>query len=136
MIGNFNDETNFAHKLSLTNRQVANLRKPFAKNLSVNLKLSKTQLSKILQSGGFLGRFVGSLLRTGLPLMKNIIQPLAKSVLIPLGLTAAASAASAGIHKNVLGPRTTTLIISIDEMEKIMEIVKSFGDSGLVKHWS
>ena len=61
--------------------------------------LSKSQLSKMIQSGGFLGRLVGPLLKTGLPLVKNVIKPLAKSVLIPLGLTAAASVAGAGIHK-------------------------------------
>ena len=48
---------------------------------------------------GFLSRLLGPLLKTGLPLIKNVIKPLAKSVLIPLGLTAAASAADAGIHK-------------------------------------
>ena len=82
----------------LTNRQVANLRKAFAKHTSCDIKLSKTQLSKMMQSGDFLGRLLGPLLRTRLPLMKSVIQPLAKSVLIPLGLTAA-SAADAGIHK-------------------------------------
>ena len=92
-------ETNFPHELLLTNRQVSNLCKAFANHLSANIKLSKTQLSKIIQSGGFLGRLLGPLLKTGLPLIKNVIKPLAKSVLIPLGLTAAASAADAGIHK-------------------------------------
>ena len=53
----------------------------------------------MIQSGGFLGRLLGSLLKTGLPLIKNVIKPLAKSLLIPLGLTAAASAADAGMHK-------------------------------------
>ena len=53
----------------------------------------------MMQSGGFLGRLLGPLLKTGLPLIKNVIKPLAKSVLIPLGLNAAASAADAGIHK-------------------------------------
>ena len=91
MIGNSDDETNFPHKLSLTNRLVANFRKSFANNLSTDIKLSKTQLSKIIQSGGFLDRLLGPLLKTGLPLMKYVIQPLAKNVLIPLGLTAAAS---------------------------------------------
>ena len=97
MIGD--DETNFRHKLLLTNRQVANLRKAFVNNLSTNIKLWKTQISKKKQSGGFLGRLLGPLLKTGLPLMKNVIRPLAKSVLIQLGLTAAASAADGGIHK-------------------------------------
>ena len=68
-------------------------------NRSIVLKLSKAQINKIIQSGGFLGKFLGPLLKTGLPLIKNVIKPLAKSVLIPLGLTAAASAADAGIHK-------------------------------------
>ena len=80
MIGNSKDETNFHHKLLLTNRQVAILRKAFANYLSTDIKLSKTQLSKMIQSGGFLGRLLGSLLRTGLPLMKNVLKPLAKSV--------------------------------------------------------
>ena len=57
----------------------------------------------MIQSGGFLGRLLGPLPKTGLPLMKSVIKPLAKSVLIPLGLTAAASAADAGIHKKILG---------------------------------
>ena len=102
MIGNSNHETNFPHKLLLTNRQVSNLRKAFANHSSADIKLSKTQLSKMIQSGGFLGRLLGPLLKTGLPLIKNVIKPLAKSVLIPLGLTAAASTADAGNHKKNL----------------------------------
>ena len=97
MIGD--NENNFPHELLLTNRQVANLRKAFANYLSIDVKLSKPQLSKMIQSGGFLGRLLGPLLKTGLRLIKNVIKLLAKSVLIPLGLTAAASAADAGIHK-------------------------------------
>ena len=99
MIGNSDDNTNFPHELLLTNRQVTNLRKAFAENTSTDIKLSKTQLSKMIQSGVFLGRLLGPLLGTGLPLMKSVIKPLAKSVLVPLGLTAAASAADAGMHK-------------------------------------
>ena len=86
----------------LTNRQVENIRKAFTNHLSTDIKLSKTQLSKMIQSGGFLGRFLGPLLKTGLPLTKSVIKPLAKSVLKPLGLTAAASAVDAGIHKKNL----------------------------------
>ena len=87
----------------------------------------------MIQSGGSLGKLLGPLLKTGLPLMKNVTKPLAKSVLIPLGLTAAALAADAGIHKKILGSgNTTTLIISNDEMEGIIEIVKSLEDSGLL----
>ena len=102
MVGNSNNNINFPHKLLLTNREVANIRKAFAKNTTTDIKLSKTQLSKMIQSGRFLGILLGPLLKTGLPLMKSVIKPLAKSVLIPLGLTAAASAADAGIHKKNL----------------------------------
>ena len=84
---------NFPHELLLTDRQVSSIPKTFANNSSVEIKFSKTQLSKMIQSGGFLGKLLGPLLKTGLPLIKNVITPLAKSVLIPLGLTAAASAA-------------------------------------------
>ena len=97
MIGD--NEDNFPHQLLLTNMQVSNLCKAFANNWSANIKLAKIQLSKIIQSGGFLGRLLGPLLKTVLRLISNVIKPLAKSVLIPLGLTAAASAADSGIHK-------------------------------------
>ena len=93
------NENDFPHELLLTNRQVSSLRKSFANNSSADIKLSKTQISKMIQSGGFISRLPGPLLKTGLLLIKNVIKPLAKSVLIPLGLTAAASAADAGIHK-------------------------------------
>ena len=135
MVGNSNDNTNFPHELLLTNRQVENIRKAFANHSSIDIKFSKTQLSKIIQSGGFLGKLLGPLLKIGLPLMKSVIKPLAKSVLIPLGLTAAASAADAGIHKKILGSghnNSTTLIISNDEMDDILKIVKSLEDSGVL----
>ena len=131
MIGD--DEKKFPRKLLLTDRQVSNLRKAFANYLLTDIKWLKTQLSKMIQSGGFLGRFVGPLLKTGLPFLKNAIKPLAKSVLIPLGLTVAASAADAGIHKKMLGSgNNTALIISKDEMKDIIKIVKSFEDSDLL----
>ena len=132
MVGNSND--NFPQELLLTNRQVENIRKAFANHLSSDIKLSKTQLPKMIQSGEFLGRLLGPLLKTGLPLMKSVIKPLAKSVLILLGLTAAASAADTGIHKKILGSgykNNTTLIISKDEMDDILKIVKSLQDSGV-----
>ena len=83
----------------LTNRQVANLCNAFGNHTSTDIKFSKNQLSKMIKLGGFLGRLLGPLLKTGLPLMGSVIQPLAKSVLVPLGLTAAGSASDAGIHK-------------------------------------
>ena len=126
------NETNFPHKLLLTNRQVTNLRKAFANHLSTDIKLSKTELSKMIQSGGFLGRLLGPLPKAGLPLIKNVIKPLAKSVLIPMGLPAAASAADAGTHKKILGSghdnNNTTLIIENNEIEDI----KSLEVSGLL----
>ena len=73
MIGNPNDKTNLLCKLLLTNTQAANLCKAFADNSSTDIKQSKTQLSKMIQSGGFLGRLFGPLLKTGLPLMKDVI---------------------------------------------------------------
>ena len=132
IVANSSDEINFPRKLLLTNRQVANLRKAFTNNLSSDIKLSETQLSKMIQSGGVLGRLLGPLQQTGLPLMKNVIQPLAKSVLIPLGLTAAASATGSGIYKKILGYGTTTLITSNDKMEDTVKIVQAFDDSGLL----
>ena len=139
MVGD--NETNFPHKLLLTNRQVSNLCKAFANHLSADIKLSKTQLSKMIQSGGFLGRLLGPLLKTGLLLIENVIKSLDKSVLVPLGLTAAASAADAGIHKKILGSgnrpsssasHMATLIISNNEIEDIIRIVKYLEDSGLL----
>ena len=132
MIGDSNDKGNFPHELLLTNRQVSSIRKAFANNSSVDIKFSKAQLSKMIQSGGFLSKLLGPLLKTGLSLIKNVIKPLAKSVLIPLGLTAAASAADAGIHKKILGSGNTTLIISNKDMEDLIKIVKSPEDSGLL----
>ena len=135
MVGNSGDNTKFPHELLLTNRQVENIRKAFANHLSTDIKLSETQLSKMIQSGGFLGRLLGPLLKTGLPLIKSVIKPLAKSVLIPLGLRAAASVADAGIHKKILGSghnNNTTLIISNNEMDDILKIVKSLEDSGVL----
>ena len=105
-------------------------------------------MHKIGQSAGFLGRLLGPLIKTGLPLIENVLKPLAKSVLIPLGLTAAASATCAAIHKKMFGfgchpsdlasrqsdfaPRNTTLILSNEEMNDIMKIVKSLEESGLL----
>ena len=114
VVGDSNDENIIPHKLLLTNTQVSKLRKAFASNSSANIKLSKTQLPKIGQSGGFVGRLLGSLLKTDLPLMKNALKSL--SVLIPLGSTAAASATDAATHKKMFGSGTTTLVISNEEV--------------------
>ena len=76
--------------------------------------------------GEFLARLLRPLLKTGLYLIKNVLKPLTKSVLIPLGLTAAASAAEVGIHKNISGLAMTPLITSNKEMHKIIRKMKSF----------
>ena len=90
----------------------------------------------MIQSGEFLRRLLGPLLKTGLPVIKSVIKRLAKSVLILLGLTAAASGTDAGIRRKILGSRhnnnNTTLIISNNEIEDIIKIVKSLEDSGLL----
>ena len=87
----------------------------------------------MVESGGLLGRLLGPLLKTGLPSTTNVIKPLAKSVLILLGLTAAVSAANTGIYKKILGSgHNTTLIISNDEINDTIKVVKSLEDSGLL----
>ena len=123
---------NLPHELLLTTIQTTKLRNVIENDMSTDIKLSKAQMSKIIQSGGFLGKPLGPLLKTGLPLIKNVIKLLAKSVLIPLRLTAAASAADAGIQKKILGSGTTTLIISNEEMNVIMKIVQALEDSNIL----
>ena len=102
VVGDSNEENNFPHGLFLTNTQVSKLRKAFVSSPSANItKLSKTPLHKIGQSGGFLGRLLGPLLKTGLPLIGNAFKPLTSSVLTPLGLTAVASATDTAVHKKM-----------------------------------
>ena len=123
---------NRPHELLLTTSQTTKLRNAIEKNMSTDIKLPKAQISKIIQSGGFLGKPLGLLLKTGLPLIKNVIKPLAKSVLIPLVLTAAASAANSGIQKKIYSSGTTTSVISNEEMNDIMKIVKALEDSNIL----
>ena len=132
VVGDSNNENNFLHKLLLTNTQVFKLHKVFLNNSSANTKSSKTQLHKIGQSGGFLGRLLGPLLKTGLHVIGKVLKPLAKSVLIPLELTAAASSTDAAIRKKMFGSGTMTLIISNKEMNEIIKVVKSLEKSGLL----
>ena len=112
----------------LTNRQVANIRQAFVNHSSTDIELSKTQLSKRIQSGGFLENLLGKLVG---PLMK-VAMPLAKNVLAPLELSAALSAIDGSIKKKMLGSGATTLIISNDEMDNILKIVKSLENSGVL----
>ena len=130
--GNSNDENSFPRTLVLTNTQVLRLRKAFANISSANIKLSKTQLSKIGQPGGFLGRHLGPLLKAGFPLTKNVLKQLAKSFLIPLGLTAAASATDSAVQKKIFELNMSALIISNEEIYDIIKIIKSLEEFGLL----
>ena len=118
------DENFLPHELLLTRRQKTKLRNVFNNNMSTDLKLSKAQVSKIIQSGVFLGslfdKFAGPLIKIAIPLAKNI--------LAPLGITAAASAIDGGIQKKIHGSGTTTLIISNKEMIDLMKIVQALED--------
>ena len=119
---------NLPHELLLTTRQKTKLRNAFNNNMPTDLKLSKAQISKIIQSGGFLGSL---LIKLAGPLMKVAI-PLAKNVLSPLGITAAASAVDAGIPKKIHGSGTTTLIISNEEMNDVMKVAQVLEDSNIL----
>ena len=126
MVGNSNNETNFPHKLLLTNRQILSLRKAFNNHTSADIKFSKAQLTK-MQKGVFL-RFLAPLLKSGLPLLKSVIKPFGM-----LGLTAAASSTDAAINEKILGSGNhITLIISNDAMQDLLKIVKSLEDSGIL----
>ena len=115
MIRNSDDEADFPHKLLLTNRQVANIRKAFANYTSTDIKLSKNTVIK-------------PLIKSGLPFLKSLIKPLGM-----LGLTAAVSATDAAINKKILGSGNyTTLINSNDDIQDLLKIVKSLEDSGIL----
>ena len=97
--------------------------------MSFDIKLSKKQIKTLIQSGGFLGSLLGKLAG---PLMK-LAMPLSKNVLSPLGLTAAMSAIDGSIQKKMLGSGTnTTLIISNDDLNDIMQIIQALEDSGIL----
>ena len=122
------DRNDMPHELLLTARQKTKLRNAFNNIVSTDIKLSKAQISKIIQYGGFLGSLLSKLAGT---LMKAAI-PLAKNVLIPLGITAAASAIDAEIQKKIHGSGTATLIISNKEMNDMMKIVQALEDSNIL----
>ena len=116
------------HELLLTTRQKTKLIKALNNNMSTDLKLSKAQISKMLQSGEILGSLLSKLAG---PLMKVAIL-LAKNVLAPLGITAAASAIDGGIQKKIHGSGTTNLIISNEEMKEIVKIVQALEDPNIL----
>ena len=119
------DGNGLPHELLLTPRQKTELRNAPNNNMLTDIKLSKAQISKIIQYGGFLGSLLSKLAG---PLIKVAI-PLAKNALAPLGLTAAASAIDADIQKKIHGSGTTTLILSVGEINDIMKIVQALEDS-------
>ena len=122
------DGNDLPHELLLTTRQKKNkLRNAFNNNISADLKLSRVQISKLIQSGRFLGSLLSKLAG---PLMKVEI-PLAKNVLAPLGITATASAIDGGIQKKIHGSGTIALIISKEEINDIMKIVQALEDSNI-----
>ena len=128
-----NDENNLPHNLLLTNTQVLMLCKAFATGSSSNIKFSKSNLSKMVQLGGFLGRLLRTLLKASLLLIGNVLKPLPKSVFMPSELTAAAAAATnTAIQTKILGSGITALIFSNEAMDDIMKIVKSLKESGLL----
>ena len=122
------DGNDLPHELLLTARQKTKLINAFNNNMSTDLTLSKIQISKIIQSGGFLGSLLSKLAD---PLIKVAI-PLAKNSLAPLRITGAASAIDAGIQKKMHCSGTTTLIISNKEMNDIMKIVQAPEDSNVL----
>ena len=113
------DRNDLPHELLLMTRQKAKLRKALNNNTSTDIKLSKAQITKIIQSDGFLGSLLSKLAG---PLMKVAIL-LAKNILAPLGITAAASVIDVGIQKKIQGSGTITLIISDEEMNDIIKTV-------------
>ena len=124
------DGNSLPHKLILTARQKTKLRNAFNNNnnMSTDIKISKAQIIKIIQSVGFLGSLLKKLAG---PLMKVAV-PLAKEILAPLGITAAATAIDARIQKKIHGSGTTTLIISNEEMNDIIKITQALEDSNIL----
>ena len=120
------NENSLPHELLLTTRQITKLRNAIANNMSTDIKLRKAQISKIIQSGGFLGKILGPLLKTGSPILKSVIKPLGL-----LGLTVVSSAINAGVHKKIYGSATTTLVTSNEEMN-IMKTVQALEDSNIL----
>ena len=125
-IKNFNKD-GLPHELLLTTRQSTKLRNAINNNLATDIKCSKAQLKKLIQSGGFLGKLLSKLAG---PLMK-VAMPLAKNVLAPLGSTTAMSAIDGGIQKKMRGDGIK-LIIENEDMSDIMKIIEALENSGIL----
>ena len=125
-IKNFNKNEHL-HELLLTTRQNTKLRNAISNNLTTDIKLSKAQIKRIIQSGGLLGKLLSKLAG---PLMK-VALPLAKNVLAPLGLTTAMSAIDGSIQKKIHGSGIK-LIIEQEDMNDIMKIIEALENSGIL----
>ena len=125
-IKNFN-KIEHPHELLLTTRQNTKLRNAINNNLTTDIKLSKAQIKNIIQSGGLLGKLLSKLVG---PLMK-VALPLAKNVLVPLGLTAAMSAIDGSMQKKIHGSGVK-LIIEQKDINDIMKIIKALENSGIL----
>ena len=125
-IKNFN-KNEHPHELLLPTRQNTKLRNAISNNFTTDIKLSKAQIKKIIQSGGLLGKLLSKLAG---PLMK-VALPLAKNVLAPLGLTAAMSAVDVGIQKKIHGSGVK-LIIEQEDMNDVMKIIEALENSGIL----
>ena len=125
-IKNLNKE-DLPHELLLTARQNTKLRNAINNNLATDIKLSKAQIKKLIQSGGFLGKLLCKLAG---PLMK-VAMSLAKNVLAPLGLTAAMSAIDESIQKKIHGSGVK-LIIEQEDMNDIIKIIEALENSGIL----
>ena len=123
------DGNDLPHELLLSTRQKTKLKNVLSSNMSTDIKLSKAQISRIIQSGGLLGSLLSKL---AVPLMKVAVR-LARNILAPLRITAAAPAIDAGIQKKILGSVTTTLIISNEEMNDIIKVFQALEDSNILR---
>ena len=128
-IKNFNKDER-PHELLLTTRQNTKLCNAINNNLTTDIKLSKAQIKKLIQSGGLLGKLLSKLAG---PLMK-VAMPLGKNVLAPLGLTAATSAIDGGIQKKIHGSGATkgAGVKLIKDMKDIMKIIKTLENSAIL----
>ena len=122
------DGKDLPHELLLTTRQKTRLRNTFNNNMSTDLKVSRAEIFKIIQSAGFLGSFLSKLAG---PLMKVAV-PLAKNSLAPLGNTTGAPVIDAGIQKKIYGSGTTILIISNKNTNGIIKAVQVLEDSNIL----
>ena len=125
-IKNFNKDE-LPHELLLTTRQNTKLRNAINNNLAIDIKLSKVQIKKLIQSGGFLGKILSKL---AVPSMK-VALPLAKNALAPLGLTAAMSTTDGSIQKKIHG-LGVKLIIEEEDIKDIRKIIEALENSGIL----